>query len=663
MESTGGALSSLASIDTLDSSPSISRSEWEWGLGIFLCLAGAAGTNLGLTIQKLSFIRNDSAEKKDQRHAMRQPIWICGLAVFLLGQVSNLVAFGYTGQSLAATLGSFSLVTNGCFATIILGEKLTKTILISIAVIVSGSIIVVLASSHQTQDYTLAELITLYERDLFIGYMSILLLSFTVCIVLMWREHRRWSAIQTKLSAWESAHEARLAEFDPRIPGEAAIGDGGSPIEDPEMAGKNAHVTAGRQTKETDALMGEHRQSPPPELKAPPLTPITPIVAGAILSSLSVLFGKCTVQLVKSSVYDSNEFVHPLSWFLTIIFLVCATAAVVFLNLGLHRGTALFVVPLYYVLNTVLAILGGLIYFEEFQLFTLSQGLVFGCGVILTVVGVFVGSRGQVSEEDGTGEVEELDILSPTDDEVIQVTQNATHVTMHEAPPPPVRHVSPIPCEPHFGHLPKRGSMVRRDSSGSYPHPVGGTKVVRFGDGVACDSPSPPPPPSMRFVRAASEADVGLSDEEFRQLLAAEDAAAAVASEAAILPVYSSATRGASISRHPSLSTPQPTRYGSVSDSATTVAAAAGGAIHHPSTHRTPVMDRRSHTSVHLPRRIDLSRLTPAQQQIIHRRHAQLAAAGRRYSYNQAAHQASFAGEHQLGERRYSVAVLGLGVS
>jgi hypothetical protein len=39
--------------------------------------------------------------------------WCIGFTIFLIGQIVNLLAMGYASQSVAATLGSFSLVTNG----------------------------------------------------------------------------------------------------------------------------------------------------------------------------------------------------------------------------------------------------------------------------------------------------------------------------------------------------------------------------------------------------------------------------------------------------------------------------------------------------------------------------------------------------------------------
>ena len=124
---------------------------------------------------------------------------------------------------------------------------------------------------------------------------------------------------------------------------------------------------------------------------------------------MSVLFGKCSIQLLKATlVGGDNQFTHPVSWLLTIVFLTCAVSAVAFLNIGLRRGAALLVVPLYYVLNTLLAIVGGLVYFEEFKAFAPLQAACFASGVGMTVAGVYISSRGQAAlDEEEEGEAED----------------------------------------------------------------------------------------------------------------------------------------------------------------------------------------------------------------------------------------------------------------
>jgi hypothetical protein len=55
------------------------------------------------------------------------------------------------------------------------------------------------------------------------------------------------------------------------------------------------------------------------------------------------------------------------TWAIVVVFLTCAIAAIAFLNAALRLGTALFIIPVYYVMSTLLAITGGLVYFENYK--------------------------------------------------------------------------------------------------------------------------------------------------------------------------------------------------------------------------------------------------------------------------------------------------------
>ena len=751
-------LDDAAAIRSADVSGGASSSG-EFVLGIALCLLGAGATNLGLTFQKLSFMRNDLLEPTKQRRAAQQPLWLFGLVVFLAGQILNLLAFGYTGQALAATLGSFSLVTNGILAPLLLGEKLTKTMVLSIGIIVFGSALVVFSSSRAAQEYTLSELIHLLHRDLFMIYISVLSVAFAISLVLMWREDRAWVVEQDRVAnekavadgkalEWMGSPTANLlakpspqsiASTNPNwqksalagvlpptsygaINGAAAIQESGLEL-DPELAGHGVNAanfpsdSTLPATACDPAPLSWREHAPPSETMAllgsrPSPTPsptgsdsgagqssVTPIVAGAILSSCSVLFGKCTIQLLKASfgpgsTADSNQFRSPLAWILTGVFLFCAIAAVVFLNIGLRRGKALFVVPLYYVLNTILAILGGLIYFEEFRAFSPARGTVFGLGVLVTIVGVWTSSRGQVATEDGgededepiylRGEMsmhDEFEVLYPTAAEVAaaaeeraqQATAQPAEATVGAAPSAPS---STAPVTPQHTRIKSSMSPVQSvgfglDQSG---HPASVRKSssgkrlsVRFEEAGAAPGDAHVAHEPARLSRAFSAPGAGFTPDEMRAMNTADASSLGIIDE-------STPTSPPLAAVH-ALSTPQPLPRN----------------LDASSGFRTPG---------HAPRTRSLSSLTPEQQAATLRRDHQLLSAGwrrlksKRFSYDHAAYASSFgavveaaqtqaaqpplmrslsattsraAAQHarhpHKPERRYSVAVIGLGIS
>ena len=374
----------------------------EWLLGVGLCLAGAAFTNLGLTLQKLSFLRIDALNLPPHKQpSCLQPLWLLGFTLFLVGQAAGMVAMGFSSQSVVATLGSFSLVTNAIFAPLILGEQLTWMLVVSIVVIMSGSAIVVLSSNHSNQDYTLQQLLDLFHHDLFTVYASLLAFCLLLCVIQMVREHRRYVKEQRRTREADSPMGGNVVLIDDRDSINVPISMPPSP--------RKPLLSPSSSFGSIPSSPSSSPLSPPSPLLSPPsLSSLTPTLTAAILSSISVLLGKCCMQLIKTSVTTpDNQFHSPLSYLITAIFLTAAVASVHLLNVGLRRGTALFVVPFYYVASTSLAIGGGLVYFEEFKEMGWLQCVVFFGGVGLTVLGVWISTRGQMEEEEREREEEE----------------------------------------------------------------------------------------------------------------------------------------------------------------------------------------------------------------------------------------------------------------
>ncbi len=377
----------------------------EWLLGVGLCLGGAGFTNLGLTLQKLSFSRIDAldvpAHKKP--HSFLQPLWLLGFTLFLVGQAAGMVAMGFSSQSVVATLGSFSLVTNAVFAPLILGEQLTWMLVVSIVVIMSGSAIVVLSSNHDNQDYTLQQLLDLFRRDLFTLYASLLAFCLLLCIIQMVREHRRYARDQRRVEESDRAASGVVPMVDDSDSINVSVSIPPSPHK-PLLSPSSSFASSPSSDSDTSPTS----VSSPSSSSSSALSALTPTLTAAILSSISVLLGKCTMQLIKTSATTTNnQFTSPIAFLITAIFLTAAIASVHLLNVGLRRGTALFVVPFYYVASTSLAIGGGLVYFEEFSsMRPLQCGIFFG-GVGLTVLGVWISTRGQMEEEEREREEED----------------------------------------------------------------------------------------------------------------------------------------------------------------------------------------------------------------------------------------------------------------
>jgi len=114
-----------------------------------------------------------------------------------------------------------------------------------------------------------------------------------------------------------------------------------------------------------------------------------PMLAG-ILGGCSVMFAKSTIELVKTSFQGDNQFLT----FPPYVFIVCLAITLLsqmrFLNAGMERYPSLFVIPVYQVFWILSGIVGGAVYFGEFEHFSTLQGIMFPLGASITFLGIFL---------------------------------------------------------------------------------------------------------------------------------------------------------------------------------------------------------------------------------------------------------------------------------
>ena len=79
-------------------------------IGVALGITGGVIDNIGVTLQKLSH-RRMSKESAKGAYVCR-PLWAGGFGLYMAGNVVNAVGLSLAPQSLFATLGPLSLVTN-----------------------------------------------------------------------------------------------------------------------------------------------------------------------------------------------------------------------------------------------------------------------------------------------------------------------------------------------------------------------------------------------------------------------------------------------------------------------------------------------------------------------------------------------------------------------
>ena len=117
-----------------------------------------------------------------------------------------------------------------------------------------------------------------------------------------------------------------------------------------------------------------------------------------IVGAQSVLFAKTTAELVINS-FAGHGFLfgYPMSYTVILSLGVCIFGQVFWMNSGLRRFDALYIVPVFQSFWIIGSVIGGLVFFGEYGEMTAGHFLAFSIGVILTIVGVFFLSQKNVS--------------------------------------------------------------------------------------------------------------------------------------------------------------------------------------------------------------------------------------------------------------------------
>lgn len=154
-------------------------------IGIALAVCGNLLVSIALNLTK-------HAHNVNQRRAVplpyvRLPIWWCGFAATLLGEMGNFAAYGFTEASVIAPLGAVSVLANAFIASLALGEGLRLRDLLGCALCAAGGVVIVLSSPAKHGDAMDVETFMRNARaPLFVVY--VLLLTAVVVAMLGFQE-------------------------------------------------------------------------------------------------------------------------------------------------------------------------------------------------------------------------------------------------------------------------------------------------------------------------------------------------------------------------------------------------------------------------------------------------------------------------------------------
>ncbi|KAH7471057.1 hypothetical protein PRIC1_003133 [Phytophthora ramorum] len=297
-----------------------------WYVGVILSIVGSVCTNMGVNLQKFSFMREAKARTvSSKRGYFRQPLWVIGLLLVVGGSALDFVALGFLPQSLATPVGGSTMVANVVFASLFLKEKFTRSDAIGTALVLLGIIVVATFAEKESACYTVHELVALYREPLFVVYATLMGVS---CILLYLL------------------------------------------------------------TRRMERLLNEKGRSSPEYKRYAKLHSVSYPALSGIYGAQSVLFAKSMAELMKTTIEGDNQFDMFEAYAITLSMLACVFMQIHWLAHGLQKFDAVFVVPVFQCFFISVSIFGGGVYFKEFaHMKPLALGM-FSLGAMITISGV-----------------------------------------------------------------------------------------------------------------------------------------------------------------------------------------------------------------------------------------------------------------------------------
>ena len=118
--------------------------------------------------------------------------------------------------------------------------------------------------------------------------------------------------------------------------------------------------------------------------------PVTYAMFSAIVGTFSVLQAKCLSELLSSTIQGDNQLRFVFTYFVLVVWALTTVFWLYRMNKALRLFEGVFIIPVLQVFWTFFAIVGGGLYFQEFQKYNSISLIMFIVGVLIVFLGVFL---------------------------------------------------------------------------------------------------------------------------------------------------------------------------------------------------------------------------------------------------------------------------------
>jgi hypothetical protein len=358
--------------------------------------------------------------------------------LYKAGNLSNFAALGFAPQSLLSAVAAIQFVSNVIFSRVILGVSTSRRVLCGVAAIILGVVLLVCFGSHASTRYAPNQLSAFFGGGPFVIWVLVLAASggaayvqyastaegTTVRVWLARALRLRWRGARLRGRARLAVRgaKAKLARRSKRQGGhrrtrsdssEEETADAATPLAGPDSAAEARHIFEGYENssvvpdgdEESDgssdgeggglAALAEAsapRRSVATSARALSSSRSAPLcfaLFSAAVGTFSILFSKCTATCVRYAGHDGyNPGKDPAVYFYVIMLVLTGIVWDKQMSKSLSLFSASTILPLMQVAWTLLAVMTGGIFFDEFaQLRGKNAGL-FALGIFIMLGGV-----------------------------------------------------------------------------------------------------------------------------------------------------------------------------------------------------------------------------------------------------------------------------------
>eukprot|EP00914_Ancora_sagittata_P002998 GHVO01006219.1.p1 GENE.GHVO01006219.1~~GHVO01006219.1.p1 ORF type:complete len:519 (-),score=74.90 GHVO01006219.1:150-1706(-) len=326
-------------------------------LGSCLMATGNVCMKIGIHKESLKLAAEDTSLSP---WALAQPVWLFGMAQYVLGASIHIGALALAPASVLAPMNSLGLIANAVVAATILGESFGIKESLGTAGTVLGVCFCALSVflPHDTTQATNG--INSWRDIWYIAYMGISGVLVIIALIVVHSEESRVNE-----ESWDRAFSRHIA-------------GGHIEMAVPNSEEKPSQLADIRGIE--DIRVVEDRIKPPPRIGL-----LYGFLAGAI-GAQCVLEVKEFAACIDLARGGSKEIWNSPQPYLSLLGLgASALLQIHFLNFGLGRAEATLVIPTYYVCWTIFGTLGGFAKFHECMGFTTAQIVVYSFGLSLTL--------------------------------------------------------------------------------------------------------------------------------------------------------------------------------------------------------------------------------------------------------------------------------------